>query len=417
MNKKPYFSIIIPTRNREKLLLKAVDCILNQSFSDFEIIISDNGDAPIDHFFSDSRIIYKRPDKFLNMTDHWHFAIEGARGEYISILNEKCMLRKDALITIYNSCVEGADVISWQYDHYSFFDIEESYNGEYHPLNKPGLPFEYKSIDFLKSKYSFEYPAFCRFKRNESNYGKIYLGFVRNKCIEEIKEKYGKLFWGLNPDLTSSVAILCIAEKCIDINQSLMLIAHSKGFSNGEDTRSDLKKMKGYINSYGLDYEEYSKGMYIPGLWVGHHSHIAHEYQLMKRILKNKKLDEIEINVDNLFKWVKWDLIRVESWDNEDKDKYNSIISNFFSDINAKKYDYSQIEQACSNEIYHSIANKDSELKNAISAEGLARTHWLYKKAPPRKNIKSDGINIDDAVEFLYHYNKFSFGYIYGKDE
>lgn len=39
---KTFFSVIIPTHNREKLLPRAVDSVLNQSFSNFELIIVDD---------------------------------------------------------------------------------------------------------------------------------------------------------------------------------------------------------------------------------------------------------------------------------------------------------------------------------------------------------------------------------------
>jgi len=43
MNKKPFFSIIIPTFNRSKMLKIAIDSVLQQSFKDFELIIIDDG--------------------------------------------------------------------------------------------------------------------------------------------------------------------------------------------------------------------------------------------------------------------------------------------------------------------------------------------------------------------------------------
>ena len=39
----PFFSIVIPTRNRATLIVRAIDSALLQDFSDFEIVIVDNG--------------------------------------------------------------------------------------------------------------------------------------------------------------------------------------------------------------------------------------------------------------------------------------------------------------------------------------------------------------------------------------
>ena len=43
MNSFPFFSVVIPTYNRENIIKKAIDSVLSQSFQDFEIIIIDNG--------------------------------------------------------------------------------------------------------------------------------------------------------------------------------------------------------------------------------------------------------------------------------------------------------------------------------------------------------------------------------------
>jgi glycosyltransferase involved in cell wall biosynthesis len=48
-------SVLIPTRNRSELLQKAVASVLAQSFTDFELIIVNDGSQPLPHF-SDSRI-------------------------------------------------------------------------------------------------------------------------------------------------------------------------------------------------------------------------------------------------------------------------------------------------------------------------------------------------------------------------
>ena len=39
---KPFFSVVIPTYNHEVFLEKAVKSVLNQTFTDYEIIIIDN---------------------------------------------------------------------------------------------------------------------------------------------------------------------------------------------------------------------------------------------------------------------------------------------------------------------------------------------------------------------------------------
>jgi len=59
----PFFSVIIPTFNREKIISTAIDSVFNQSFKDFEILVIDNGSTDntkkiILDKFPDKRIRY-----------------------------------------------------------------------------------------------------------------------------------------------------------------------------------------------------------------------------------------------------------------------------------------------------------------------------------------------------------------------
>ena len=63
-----FFSIVIPTFNREKTIMRAVDSILNQTFSNFEIIIVDDGSIDntekIVNSYNRSNINYFKTENF-----------------------------------------------------------------------------------------------------------------------------------------------------------------------------------------------------------------------------------------------------------------------------------------------------------------------------------------------------------------
>jgi glycosyltransferase involved in cell wall biosynthesis len=92
----------MPTKNRAELLGGAIQSALNQSFRDFEIIVSDNDDSDTATReavakFNDPRIRYFRTSGKLPMHDNWENAFAQARGEYILLLEDKMRLVGNAL--------------------------------------------------------------------------------------------------------------------------------------------------------------------------------------------------------------------------------------------------------------------------------------------------------------------------------
>ena len=92
MNRKPFFSIVLPTLNRADYLPFAIRSALNQTFEDFELIVSDNSSTDdteqIAKSFADERIRYVKTEKILPMYESFEFALEKASGEYITFLGD-----------------------------------------------------------------------------------------------------------------------------------------------------------------------------------------------------------------------------------------------------------------------------------------------------------------------------------------
>jgi len=86
----PKLSIVMPAYNHEQFVGEAIEGVLNQTFSDFEFIIIDDGSqdttADVIHGFSDKRIQYYYQEN----QDAYNAINNGmakAQGEFLSILN------------------------------------------------------------------------------------------------------------------------------------------------------------------------------------------------------------------------------------------------------------------------------------------------------------------------------------------
>ena len=118
----PKISVIIPLYNHEKYINEAVYSVLGQTFSDFELIIindgSNDGSEEVVKKIKDKRIkYYYQENKGAHNTINR--GIEIAKGEYIAILNSDDMYHKDVTDEMMSvSVLDGEEPYRYvQYTH------------------------------------------------------------------------------------------------------------------------------------------------------------------------------------------------------------------------------------------------------------------------------------------------------------
>jgi len=89
--KNPKVSVIIPTFNREKLIIRSINSLLNQTNQDYEIIIADDAStdntAEVIKSLKNDKIRYFRLEKNSGQCVTRNKAIKIAKGEYIGFLD------------------------------------------------------------------------------------------------------------------------------------------------------------------------------------------------------------------------------------------------------------------------------------------------------------------------------------------
>ena len=87
----PLVSVVVPSYNHAKHISKAIDSVLGQSFSNFELLISDDHSPDnsweVISSFTDRRIRTFRQERNLGPVGNLVFLIRQARGKYIALLN------------------------------------------------------------------------------------------------------------------------------------------------------------------------------------------------------------------------------------------------------------------------------------------------------------------------------------------
>ena len=105
------YSVIVPIYKVEKYLEKCITSILNQSFTDFELILVDDGSPDscpqiCDNFaLKDSRIrvIHKKNGGLVSARN---IGIQAAKGDYICYVDGDDWIHKDMLSEIYKDSIQ-----------------------------------------------------------------------------------------------------------------------------------------------------------------------------------------------------------------------------------------------------------------------------------------------------------------------
>lgn len=111
MSAPPRLSVGLPVYNGEKYLAEAIDALLGQSYTDFELIISDNastdGTADICRYYEmlDRRVSYFRQPHNIGLAPNHNFVAEQARGALFKWASNDDLYARDLL----KRCVDALD--------------------------------------------------------------------------------------------------------------------------------------------------------------------------------------------------------------------------------------------------------------------------------------------------------------------
>src|SRR5688572_30003299 len=87
----PKVSILIPTYNYAHYIGEAIESALNQTYTNFELIIiddqsNDNTDEVVTRYLTDPRVKYYKNKVNLGLAANFNEALKFAKGEYIKYL-------------------------------------------------------------------------------------------------------------------------------------------------------------------------------------------------------------------------------------------------------------------------------------------------------------------------------------------
>jgi glycosyltransferase involved in cell wall biosynthesis len=260
MSSNPYFSVVIPTRNRADVVPHAVRSILRQEVDDVEVVLVDNDTTDVTaksvyQFREDPRFKYFRTGN-LGMSDNWEYGIKQAKGEYICVLSDKWIFKKDALEKLYpilkrnnpEYCSWGTNVF---YETSNFF---------FQTIYQEKEPFWISSEDHIQKLLTSRE----RFADYESNGFGRYTGwgklgaFHKDKIREIQQSPSGRLCCTMTPDCTAIFQMLQTTEQFLFVPETLVCSSFAS-LSNGRSFGLKLETSKQFF----IDSKRQLKHCYV----------------------------------------------------------------------------------------------------------------------------------------------------------
>lgn len=226
------FSVLLPTRNRLNLLSYAIETVIRQDYSDWEIIISDNcsEESIEDHLKSlnDPRVKYYCTEEFISVTENWNNALAKSSGDYVIMLgDDDCLMQ--GYFSILKKMIEENDSPDLIYTSallYAYAGVIPGYSEGFlrsyskskifHSAQEPFFLDKSEAITLVNSSVDFR----MRFDFN------MQFSLVSRRLIQEI-QKYGPFYQSPYPDYYSSNVLLLKAKHILVVPEPLVVIGIS----------------------------------------------------------------------------------------------------------------------------------------------------------------------------------------------
>jgi len=263
----PFFSILLPTRNRSEIVGGAIESALSQTFTDFELIISDNdtsNHATRDAVgqYSDSRIRYVRTNGNLSMHENWENVFNQATGRHCLVLEDKLRLVPNALEILHHYLEKHGDVVI-------SYGVKFAKGPRLGPLEPWPKLRAYGSCEVIE--------MFCRFSQTFFQILPKALDSCAPRALLkdlQAKSPTGMLFSYIAPDYASAFQILGAVGGFFHVLDPLAYVPNNwmwQGkYSNGQASYRKAESYKACIASLPLTRDEITRAVPIKSefLWI-----------------------------------------------------------------------------------------------------------------------------------------------------
>jgi glycosyltransferase involved in cell wall biosynthesis len=228
-------SILIPTRNRLKLLKNTLKFIENIKLKNIyiKVVISDNSDIEYEKIYSTLDIKIIRPPSCLAMPLHWEWMLTQVESDFYCILTDRSLLFEEnfteAMMVLESNTKE---LISYSYAGYSdhlfpFFVGGLGYSNTNRIISSESI--------LSEAKMSHYWAAFPRALNC----------IFTHQVVTVLRVKYGNVFGGVAPDINFAFKYLSSFDDFLFLDKPVFLsvgMTYSQGRKTLKGESTDLTK-------------------------------------------------------------------------------------------------------------------------------------------------------------------------------
>lgn len=245
MKKTPQVSIGMPVYNGERFIREAIDSLLAQTFTDFELIISDNASTDkteeicLEYAAKDHRVRYVRQTQNIGATANFKFLLDEAVGEFFMWAAADDLQKKTFIESLHNILKNDTNIIL------AMSDVEN--------IQENGAVISYSTLDDirLQSVEKNWNRVQRRFFRNPtSNIFFCIYGLYRTEYTRKISLNYKNLVKYASGSEIPILAQLSLLGKITSIPEPLKIYRrHSISIYHAEQSRiSYFTKVSSFLN-------------------------------------------------------------------------------------------------------------------------------------------------------------------------
>lgn len=329
----PLFSVIIPTKERPAFVDIALYSLQHQSFTDFEVIVTDDYDEnslscrAVVEKYEDQRFIYVHPptQPMLGMCGNWEYGLQFASGRYIGFMQDKMYMYANSLENLY-ACLSAEyfpDMVNFGWD---FFDLDRkdgsSFSGILCRTIQKNLWERRIPEAEIKKKLMFRNGNY-QFPGGIPGCGSLLAGMVKKEIIDYMVDTYGSVFNFFNPDYGPPLLVLSIVESlffyCTPLYVAIPLI-DSEGPRHSSSYEAACRFQE--TSPCGVSRLQYAT---IPTLRVTNTNMVSADYNYTMQLLgRADRCDE-----KNVFQGILNDACDVRYKQYEDYDRENEKVKAF----------------------------------------------------------------------------------------